>query len=96
MKDLPAYLEGTKDVLNCLSECTLNQNTTLVSLDVENLYGDIPHKDAMDSAAYYLSKRETQNPPSAFLLKLLHLVLSRNYMQYEFNWYPQEAGTAMG
>ena len=97
LKDLPAYLGDTKDVLNCLSNCTLNQNTMLVSLDVENLYGCIPHEDALNAAAYYLSKRETtENPPNAFLLELLHLVLSRNYMLYGTNWYLQQAGTAMG
>ncbi|KAL7388934.1 hypothetical protein ABVT39_016775 [Epinephelus coioides] len=96
VKALPAYLGDTKDVLNCLSDCILDQNTILVSLDVENLYGCIPHEDALNSAAHYLSKRETQNPPNAFLLELLHLVLSRNYMQYDSKWFLQQAGTAMG
>ena len=97
VKELPAYLGDTKDVLNCLKECTLNPDTILVSLDIENLYGCIPHEDTLNAAAHYLSKRDsTQNPPNAFLLELLHLVLSRNYMKYDSNWYLQQAGTAMG
>lgn len=51
VKDLPAYLGDTKDTLNWLSECTLNQKTILVLLDVKKLYGCIPLKDALDSAA---------------------------------------------
>lgn len=97
VKSLPSYLGDTKDVLNCLSQCVLDENTLLASLDVENLYGCIPHQEALESVAHFLSKREpTETPPNTFLLELLHLVLSCNYMKYETNWYLQQVGTAMG
>lgn len=94
---LPSYLRDTKDVLNALKEATVDSSTLLVALDVESLYTCIPHDKGLEATAHFLAKDEPmQNPPNAFILELLNLVLNKNYFCYDGRFFLQIQGTAMG
>lgn len=89
------FLKDTTDFLmklSCIGEiCTTD---LLCSMDVTNLYTNIPHDAGLASLKYFLQMNEV--PHTEFLLSLAHEVLTKNYFIFQNNFFLQTQGTAMG
>ncbi len=98
--DLPAYVKDTTDFINKISQLNIiPANSLLVTLDVESLYTNIPHKFGIQSAKLTLNKYRADpnlKPTNLSLLKLLEFVLTKNNFQFNGNNFIQLSGTAMG
>ena len=77
----------------------MEPNSTLVTLDVKNLYSSIPHELGYEALKYWLTKypedlhiRFSIN----FVLDSAKLILENNILQFNNNFYKQIKGTAMG
>lgn len=93
---LPSYLRDTMDFLNKLSDCHVDQDDVLCTMDVSSLYPSIPHDDGMNAMRHYLMQRPIQEPSTDFLLCLTNEVLTKNYFKFQDQYYLQLRGSAMG
>ena len=71
MKALPSFIKDTTELINQLSELTIEPNTLLVTVDVKSLYTCIPHKERILACAEALETTKPNNPdqPDTHTLK---------------------------
>lgn len=93
---LPSYLKDTMDFLKKLSDCYVDTNDLLCTMDVSSLYPSIPHKDGLEAMEYYLKQRMVHDPSTDFLLTLTNEILTKNYFRFQDKYYLQQRGSAMG
>lgn len=94
---LPSHLKDTTSVIQQFEEFPLDQQTFLVTLDVESLYTNISHHHGMAAISYFLNSCVDRNRMlDSFLIDLLDFVLQHNYFLFDSSYYRQVSGTAMG
>lgn len=94
---LPSYLRDSSDLLTKLDDLSIDEGTTLASIDVEALYSSIPHKWGLNAVSYYLKTRGLQfERHNTFVLELTEFILHHNYFVFNHKYYHQLRGTAMG
>ena len=97
VKTVPSYLGDTTDILKLIDSYRCEDNVILVSFDVKNLYGCIPHEVGLKALKHYLDTRPTEmQPPTSFLLELAKIILTKNFFQYGGSYYLQTLGVSMG
>ena len=92
MRRVASYLENSTDLVNTLSKTKLPTNSLLCTLDIESLYTNITHKQAVIAFA----RRFRAHPKFVFYLDLLKFVLSNNVFQFDGRFFSQRCGIAMG
>ena len=94
---LDSYIQDTTDFLRKLDALgPLPDNSVIFTLDVTSLYTNIPHTDGLAAAEKYLNRRESQEIPTQFLIKLMDFVLKNNNFCFNGQNFIQTQGTAMG
>jgi hypothetical protein len=97
MKGSNSYIRDTQDFISKIVDGKPREpGTLLVTLDVTSLYTNIPNEDGIAAIAGLLNDSPDPDMPTPFLLKLLKLVLSKNYFTFNGEFYLQIGGTAMG
>jgi hypothetical protein len=92
-----SYIRDTQDFISKIVDGKPRKpGTLLVTLDVTSLYTNIPNEDGIAAIAKLLNDSPDPDMPTPFLLKLLKLVLSKNYFIFNGEFYLQIGGTAMG
>ncbi len=95
---VPSHIKDTIDFLNKLPS-TVQTDTYLVTYDVVNLYGSIPHQLGLEAINYWLHKHpDSVNTrfPHPFISNGLRLILENNVFKFGQDYYIQTKGTAMG
>ena len=97
---LPSYIQDTTDFLrklqNLIQLGPLPEGATLVVLDVNSLYTNIPQAEGKEACKTYLNQRPKNIPSTDWLLKLIDLILTGNNFTFNNKNYLQKQGTAMG
>ena len=101
---VPAHLNNTDECLRRLSDKypshILPAGTILFSVDVTNLYGNIPYQEAIDSAKQLLDTHHQSINMFGLnisdVTSLLEHCLSNNHLQFGDKFYRQTSGIAMG
>ena len=94
---LDSYIQDTTDFLRKLDALgPLPDNSVIFTLDVTSLYTNIPHTDGLAAAEKYFNRRESQEIPTQFLIKLIDFVLKNNNFCFNGQNFIQTQGTAMG
>jgi len=99
MKNLPAYLKDTNQLLEELLNIRIQPDDWLVTVDVKSLYTCIPHDEGIQACheAWLLQEQnDPQHPPADTLRCLLELVLKLNTLEFNEKFYLQTLGVAMG
>lgn len=65
-------------------------------MDITSLYTVIPHAEGLQALSHFLDQRPSQNPPSHAIIRLAELVLTLNAFQFNYSFYRQKCGVAMG
>jgi hypothetical protein len=65
----------------------VQENTTLVTMDVTSLYTNIPHDDGIAACRKIWEQRTVQEPPTECLVEMLTLVLKNNNFTFDGNQY---------
>ena len=92
-----SYIRDTTDFLLKLKELgQLHKDSLLVTIDVVSLYTNIPHKDGIRATKYALEKRQSKEPKTWVLLRLLHFILTKTAFKFNDRFYEQISGTTMG
>lgn len=83
------YLQDTPDFLRKIEEINkrgpLPENAVLVTLDVKGLYTNISHEEGIKCTEEALNERLDKTIPTAFIVRMLSLLLHNNI--FEFNIY---------
>ncbi|CAJ0965652.1 unnamed protein product, partial [Ranitomeya imitator] len=86
-----------RDFLHELEKFTsLPGDSILVSLDVKDLYASIPHSQGISSVKHLLTTSGLNPDIIDFCIDLLTLVLRKNFFMFEYHFFLQSKGTAMG
>ena len=92
MKKVRSYLKSSTDLIHILQSLTIPVHAYLITLDIESLYTNISHEEAIIS---FLRKFK-HHPRKVFLLDLLKYVLKNNVFQFDNLIFTQLCGVAMG
>ena len=93
MKRVKSYLRNSTDLVCRLRTLRVPLNAYIVTLDIESLYKNIIHEEAVAS---FLKRLIADAPQKAFILDLLNYVLRNNVFQFGEHIYTQLCGIAMG
>ena len=96
-QQVKSYIKDTNHFLRKLNEIgQLPENSLLVTIDVVSLYTNITHREGILAAKDALEKRQTKEPKTWVLLRLLHFVLTKTAFKFNEQIYEQISGTSMG
>ena len=91
------YLHNSTALSLQLQELIIPDDTFLVTIDVENLYPSIPQSDLLQVIYNEMFKhRHLLLFDPNLIIKLLHLNINHNYLQFADSTFQQTKGTAMG
>ncbi len=97
-KNVKSNIRDTFDFLNKLKR-EVPEECVILTLDVSNLYGSIPHDLGIKAIEYWVKEYPNDicgNFPKEFIIDGLKLVLENNIMTFDNKYYLQINGTAMG
>lgn len=94
---LPSYIKDTGHFLQILEGIQrIQPGDYLMTIDVSALYTNIPHVEGIQAAQKFLLQRPSFDPPTHTVLRLIHLILTKNAFMFNNKFYHQTKGTAMG
>ena len=104
LRFIPVHLSNTDEYLRRLSDTypghTLPAGSIIFSVDVTNLYGNIPYREAIDNTRRLLEAHHQDIDMLGLdisdVTQLLHHCLSNNYLRFGDSYYRQTSGIAMG
>ena len=96
MTTLPSFVRDTADFLSHIKDVTLQDDHTLLTIDVSSLYTNIPHNEGIKSCEEKLHTRTVEDPPTWLITRLLRFILTLNFFEFNGKVYHQVSGTAMG
>lgn len=91
-----SFVKDTFHFINIIKKLKIPETFFFFSMDVDNLYTNIPIEGGIDCVKNALKKYPDQNRPDAELLELLTINLTRNDFIFNEKFYLQIKGTAMG
>lgn len=92
MKRVDSYVENSIEIANTLEDMTLPCHTLLCTLDINSLYTNITHEQAILA----VTRRLSNHPKFVFILDLLKFVLKNNVFTFDGRTFTQKCGIAMG
>ena len=92
MTQIKSYIKNSTDLIQTLRTLVIPPHCLLVTLDVESLYTNISHDEAIISFLRIVK----DHPLKVFLLDLLKYVLKNNVFQFDNLIFTQLCGIAMG
>ena len=95
--NIPSHIRDSIHFLSKLPTAIPPQ-ATLCTMDVINLYTNIPHTLGIQAITHWLSKLDPQfnRFSQRFILDALNIILENNIFQFNGKFYRQIKGTAMG
>ena len=100
---VPAHLKNTYDFLNRLNQtfpAGIPVDSILFTVDVANLYGNIPIEEAIESTIKLMSKHKSKidllGLDTDTIKTLLSHCLTNNYVRFGQRYFKQTEGIAMG
>lgn len=91
-RQVRSFVLNSTAVVNTLREMTFPEDVLLATLDIESLYTNITHQQAIHA----FMRRFSAHPRRVFLLDLLKFVLTNNVFQFDGLFFKQTCGLAMG
>ena len=92
MKATKSYIKNSTDLIHILNHTKVPLEAYLITLDIESLYTNISHNEAILSFLRIFA----QHPQKVFLLDLLKYVLKNNIFKFDNLLFTQTCGLAMG
>lgn len=91
-----SYLKDTSDFLNKLKQIKVNENSLIVTMDVESMYTNIDHESGLAAVKKAFEDNPDPCRPDQHILDLLELSLKNNDFHFNGETFLQIKGTAMG
>ena len=93
-----SFIRDSTHFINILSELTLQPEMLLCTLDITNLYTNIPHNEGIQSIKEMLTIHRTPNnqPHNSYIVEHLEVVLTNKHFEFNGTYHHHVSGTAMG
>ena len=92
MHRVRSYIKNSTDLIHILETLEVPNDTHLITSDIESLYTNVSHEQAITSVL----KRLEGNPQKVLILDLLKYVLKNNVLKFNEHIFTQLHGIAMG
>jgi len=79
-----------------LNKIKINENSRIITLDIKDLYVNLPLNGIMQATKYWLDKNKNSKDIMEQLLNIIKTVIQQNYFQYKDTFYQPVKGIAMG
>jgi len=79
-----------------LNKIKINKNSRIITLDIKDLYVNLPINGIMHPTKYWLNKNNNSEDVIKQLLNIIKTVIQQNYFQYKNIFYQTVKGIAMG
>jgi hypothetical protein len=76
-------------------EININKTTTLMTLDIRDLYVNIPIKEMLHITETILQNNNTEKELAQQIILLLNIILNRTYFQYHNNFHQPNKGVSI-
>lgn len=92
------FVRDSMDMINLIDQYPFDPDKNILcTMDIESLYTNIPQELALNVVMKTLKQRPRPHAvPTNFILQLLELCLTRNFFQFESEFFQQIKGTCMG
>lgn len=90
------YVKNTTNFVELVKDIVIPEDHILISIDIENMYGSIPINEAENSILNWLDSLNLDCDIVSEYMHLVHLCLSKSYVQFNNEMYEQVKGLAMG
>ena len=92
------YVRDSTYMVNLVEGMPFSEtNQLLVTMDIQSLYTSIPQLDSIGAIKKVLDARPQPSPvPTSFIIELLTIALTENYLKHTDAFYQQRSGTSMG
>ena len=91
------YLHNSTSLINVLTETTISDDSTLVTMDIVSLFPSIPQMECLSIINEEIrTHRELVIFDPNFIIQLLHLQMTNNYFEFSNFTFHQKTGIAMG
>jgi hypothetical protein len=87
---------NTKDIADDLTTIQINENAKIVTLDIKDLYVNLPIQGILNTTKIWLNKNDNDKITKQQAIQLLETILKQNYFQYNNQIYQPNKGIAMG
>ncbi|XP_073401349.1 uncharacterized protein [Dendrobates tinctorius] len=94
--ELPSYIRDTTSALQRLDQLCLDDNTLIVTADVESMHTLIRHSDGLSAVQFFLQTSSLDISVIELIMILLEFLLTHNGFIFNGKHYLQKQGTAMG
>jgi hypothetical protein len=79
-----------------LSEIPCNPDLRIASLDISNMYTNIPRKDLLNIIENTCKNNGLESAVKQEILGLTRMIITQNYFRFQNTTYTQKSGLAMG
>ena len=87
---------NSKQLTDLLSKLTINKNSKMISLDIKDMYTNIPVNETLKIIQDQLKLSNCNDEESTQIISLLQNSLQQNYFTFNGNFYLQPDGLPMG
>ena len=88
--------KNSKEVAQELSKIQINDQHKIITLDIQDLYVNIPTQNIINITKFWLSKNINQTIVILQTLELIKMILIQNYFQYNDKYFKPTKVIAMG
>ena len=88
--------KNSYEVAEELKAIHIDEHMKIVSLDIKDLYVNLPIQGILQTTKFWLSKHNDTNTTIEQTLKILETILKQNYFQYNNQLFRPKKGIAMG
>ena len=98
LHNIPSLITDTNDFLRKLNDINhlINPESTMITMDVNSLYTNIPHTDGINACRSFLNRHTTDTALINDIPILIDFILTHNLFKFNNDHYLQIKGTAMG
>ena len=97
MKEGKSYIKDTADFLDKLKDLgEIPEGAILVTADVVGLYPSIPHTEGLEVLRKQYDKFLHKKVPTEDIVKMADFVLKNDFFEFNFKFFQQISGTAIG
>jgi len=89
--------ENSQEIVEELLKLQVNENMRLITLDIKDMYVNLPITGIIQTASFWLNRHNNNNKHlNEQILNMLNTIIRQNYFQYEGQIFQPEKGIAMG
>ena len=89
-------IKNSQDIAQDFIKIHLNKHTKLITLDIKDLYTNLPKTGIINATKYWLHSTSHNREENKQIITLIRTIMEQNYFQHNENFYKPKKGVAMG